>query len=70
MFEKNKTCYGCRYILTKNFADGSIIYGCKLTPGLVTGIWDLFDEDEPKACEKYEAKLNFVTKDKNNIKLI
>ena len=59
--EKNMTCFGCEYIIFEYFGDGSILYGCKLCSGLVTGESSLFDEeDDPKRCDKYKTNNNRI----------
>lgn len=48
------TCFGCRFLRMKFWADGSETYGCEFLGGIVTG-----DEDrDPKSCEKYTTVPN------------
>ena len=57
MKAKHKSCFGCSHLTSQWLGDGTIYYGCSLTPGLVTGESSALDEDdEPQACEKYTIK--------------
>jgi len=56
LVQRPENCYGCRHITSKHYADGTTLYGCKLTPGLVTGCVSAFDDDdEPKSCKEYQG---------------
>lgn len=47
------TCYGCKFLTSKIYADGTTLYGCALIPGLVIGETSAFDDDEPVRCEDF-----------------
>jgi len=62
MIEQEKYCYGCKYITSMFLGDGSREYGCSLSPGLVTGNKGLCEDDDPKACDRYEKLDNKTNK--------
>jgi len=47
-------CYGCKHLRSRWFGDGTMQYGCALTPGLVLGSVSAFEQDEPHSCEEYQ----------------
>ena len=50
-----ETCFGCKHLRSKSYADGLLLYFCALKPGVVRGESSAFDDDrDPKRCEKYE----------------
>lgn len=62
------TCFGCKYITEEFCGDGSISYGCELSPGLVTGEHSaFFDDDEPQRCDKYDQD-NTISSESKGIK--
>lgn len=59
-------CYGCCNLTSRWLADGSTLYACRLTPGLVLAISSAFDDDNPMICEKYKLRLSMTKNTRAN----
>jgi len=53
MVHKCEACFGCVHLTRTWHGDGSVTYGCRLRPSLITGEDSILDEDIPKACAEY-----------------
>lgn len=49
-------CYGCIDLRSRWLGDGTTLWTCNKTPGLVVGEEDGFDDDPPLRYEDYRER--------------
>lgn len=47
-------CYGCKHLTTAIDGAGFCSYGCAMSPGVIIGVSDLWDDDAPIRCSHYQ----------------
>ena len=53
---EDENCFGCEHLRSEWFGDGSTLYKCARTPGLVVGSSDALDGDSGlKRCKYFKS---------------
>jgi len=42
-----ESCFGCKNMTSKTYGDGTVVYGCEKTPGVVLAVDGPFDIEIP-----------------------